>query len=186
MSINLEKGETISLEKTAPGLSRIHIGLGWDSDDSYGIDCDVSVFMINDNFKIPANGFFVFYNNLRSQDGSVVHQGDNTTGAGEGDDEVINVSLNSVDQQVSQMIFLVTIHKASEKGLHFGMIDNAFIRIQDQDSGQELCRYSLNSEFSGSDSVQIGRVYRHDGSWYFEAMGEGFSGGLATVLGMYN
>lgn len=186
MEINLEKGASISLEKVSPGLSNLHIGLGWDVNESYGIDCDVSVFMINDNYKIPANGFFVFFNNLKSQDGSVTHMGDNTTGAGEGDDEVINVSLNNVDAQISQMIFVVTIHKAAEKGLHFGMIDNAFIRVQNRDTGEELCRYTLNSEFSGSDSVQIGRVYKYDGSWHFEAMGEGCSGGLPTLLGLYN
>ncbi|MCE2710910.1 MAG: TerD family protein [Cryomorphaceae bacterium] len=184
MEINLEKGDAISLEKIAPGLTNIHVGLGWDSNESYGIDCDVSVFMINDNFKIPANGFFVFFNNLNSQDGSVVHLGDNTLG--EGDDEVINISLNHVDNQISQMIFVVTIHKAAEKGLHFGMIDNAFIRIENRDSGEKLCRYSLNSQFSGSDSVQIGRVYRYESQWYFEAMGEGYSGGLAAILGVYN
>jgi tellurium resistance protein TerD len=186
MDINLEKGDSISLDKVAPGLSNIHVGLGWDANYSHQLDCDVSVFMINDNFKIPANGFFVFYNNLRSQDGSVVHLGDNTTGDGEGDDEVIHINLNGVDSQISQMIFVVTIHKAAEKGLNFGMINNAFIRIENKDSGEELCRYSLNNDFTGSDSVQIGRVYRYDGAWYFEAMGEGFSGGLGSVLSIYN
>jgi len=185
MEINLEKGDAISLDKIAPGLANIHVGLGWDSNESSAVDCDVSVFMINDNFKIPSNGFFVFYNNLRSQDGSLVHMGDNTSGEGEGDDEVINIALNSVDNQISQMIFVVTVHKAVEKGLNFGMIDNAFIRIENKDSGEELCRYSLNSQFSDFDSVQIGRVYRYDGSWYFEAMGEGYSGGLGAVLNVY-
>ena len=173
------------MDKIFPGLSNIHIGLGWDSNESYGIDCDVSVFMINDNFKIPANGFFVFYNNLISQDGSVSHLGDNRSGEGEGDDEVLNINLNSVDNQISQMIFVVTIHKAAEKNLHFGLIDNAFLRIQNRDSGEELCRYSLNCQFPDSDSVQIGRIYRYDGSWHFEAMGDGYSGGLGAVLNVY-
>jgi tellurium resistance protein TerD len=185
MEINLEKGDSISLDKVAPGLSNIHVGLGWDVNASHTVDCDVSVFMINDEFKIPSNGFFVFYNNLKSQDGAVVHMGDNTTGDGEGDDEVININLNSIDSQVTQMIFVVTIHKAAEKGLHFGMIDNAFIRIENKYTGEEMCRYSLNSQFAGSDSVQIGRVYRYDGSWHFEAMGEGYSGGLGAVLNIY-
>jgi tellurium resistance protein TerD len=111
--------------------------------------------------------------------------GDNRTGDGDGDDEVININLSQVDGQIIQMIFAVTIDKATEKGQHFGMIDNAFIRIQNKDTGEELCRYSLNSQYSGSDSVQVGRVYRYDGSWHFEAMGDGYSGGLGSLVNIY-
>jgi tellurium resistance protein TerD len=178
---NLEKGDSFNLEKS---LTNIHVGLGWDvSVDNF--DCDVSVFMINENHKLPNPGCFVFYNNLTSSDGSVKHLGDNRTGDGDGDDEVINIELNKVDQQIVQIIFVVTVHKAAEKGFHFGMIDNAFIRIEDKNNGKELCRYSLNNQYSGSDSLQVGRVYRYGDEWNFEAMGDGFSGGLASVLNIY-
>lgn len=188
MAINLEKGSSISLEKTAPGLNNLHVGLGWDVDEQHGmdIDCDVSVFMVNDNYKIPADEYFVFFNNLTSKDGAVVHMGDNLTGEGEGDDEVINVNLSRVDGSVSQLMFVVTIHKAAEQGIDFGMIENAFIRIENNDTGEELCRYSLNNEFVGCDSVQVGRVYRYDGEWHFEALGDGYQGGLGTLLELYN
>lgn len=188
MAINLNKGNSISLEKTSPGLNNLHIGLGWDVDEQHGmdIDCDVSVFMVNDNYKIPADEYFVFFNNLTSKDGSVVHMGDNLTGEGEGDDEVINVNLSRVDGSVSQLMFVVTIHKAQEQGIDFGMIENAFIRIENKDTGEELCRYSLNNEFAGCDSVQVGRVYRYDREWHFEALGDGYQGGLSTLLEMYN
>ena len=185
MDFNLEKGDMFSLEKAAPGLTNIHVGLGWDTCSNETIDCDVSVFMINSENRLPAPGYFVFFNNLRSADGSVVHMGDNRTGDGDGDDEVINIILSQVDGQIIQMIFAVTIDKATEKGQHFGMIDNAFIRIQNKDTGEELCRYSLNSQYSGSDSVQVGRVYRYDGSWHFEAMGDGYSGGLGSLVNIY-
>lgn len=188
MAINLEKGNTISLEKSSPGLTNIHVGLGWDVDDQHGvdIDCDVSVFMVNNDYKIPEEEFFVFFNNLKSKDGAVVHMGDNLTGEGEGDDEEVHINLAHVDDRVTQLLFVVTIHKAEENGLDFGMIENAFIRIENKDTKEELCRYSLSNDFDGYDSVQVGRVYRYEGDWHFEAMGDGYSGGLATLLEMYN
>ncbi|MDC0643980.1 TerD family protein [Crocinitomicaceae bacterium] len=187
MAINLEKGSSINLQKSNPGLQSLHIGLGWDAEDSNGnnIDCDVSVFMIDENNKIPGDGFFVFYNNLNSSDGSTVHQGDNTTGDGDGDDEVVHINLQSVDPRILQMIFVVTIHDAEKNGQDFSMVENAFIRVSNTESNEELCRYDLTESFSGSDSVQIGRVYNSDG-WSFEAMGDGFSGGLGSLLGIYN
>ena len=188
MAINLEKGSSINLTKAEPGLSNLHIGLGWDAEDSNGnaIDCDVSVFMINENNKIPGDGYFIFYNNLTSSDGSTVHQGDNTTGEGDGDDEEIKINLQNVDHSVIQMIFVVTIHDADKNNQDFSMVNNAFIRVLDDNSGNELCRYELTSEFPGSDSVEIGRVYRMENDWEFEALGDGYTGGLAALLGVYN
>ena len=187
MAINLEKSQSIDLTKPNPGLNQIGIGLGWDASDSNGnnIDCDVSVFMLDENNKIPGDGYFVFYNNLKSSDGSIVHQGDNTTGEGEGDDEVVLLNFGSVDSSILQMMFVVTIHDADKSGQDFSMVENSFIRIYNNDSGEELCRYNLTESFAGSDSVQIGRVYNHDG-WHFEALGQGFTGGLGTLLSMYN
>lgn len=188
MAINLTKGSSINLEKTNPGLQHIHIGLGWDMDESLGIDidCDASVFMIDENNKIPTDRFFVFFNNLTSEDNAVVHQGDNRTGEGEGDDEVIDINLSSVDYRISQIMFVVTIHEADKNNIDFGNIENAFIRIVDKGNGSELCRYDLKNEFTGFDSVQVGRVYRYDGEWHFEALGDGYTGGLGTLLGVYN
>ncbi|MDB9931346.1 TerD family protein [Flavobacteriales bacterium] len=188
MAINLEKGSSINLTKAEPGLSKLHIGLGWDAEDANGnaIDCDVSVFMINENNKIPGDGYFIFYNNLTSSDGSTVHQGDNTTGEGDGDDEEVKINLSSVDGSIIQMIFVVTIHDAEKNGQDFSMVENAFIRVSNDSSDEELCRYELTSAFSGSDSVEIGRVYRMGSEWEFEALGDGYSGGLQALLGVYN
>ena len=188
MAINLTKGNTIDLTKKNPGLNNLHIGLGWDASDSKGndIDCDVSVFMLDDQNKIPNDESFVFYNNLKSGDESVVHQGDNRTGEGEGDDEEVLIDLGKVSDDILQMLFVVTIHDGEANAQDFSMVENAFIRVSNNSSGEELCRYELNESFSDSDSVQIGRVYRYEGEWNFEAMGDGFSGGLGTLLGMYN
>lgn len=187
MAIILEKGGTINLNKESQGLRNIHVGLGWDAEDSNGreIDCDVSLFMINENNKIPGEGFFVFYNNLNSSDGAVIHQGDNRTGEGEGDDEVIKINLSNVSSDIIQMIFVVTIHDAEKNNQSFSMVNNAFIRIVDLDAKSELCSYQLNDQFSDADSIQIGRIYRYDNSWHFEALEQGFTGGLQTLLGMY-
>ena len=188
MGINLEKKQTIDLSKSSPGLNNLHIGLGWDAEDTNGndIDCDVSVFMVNESNKIPGDGFFVFYNSLTSSDGSTVHQGDNRDGAGDGDDEEIKIDLSKVNPEILQLLFVVTIHDADKLSQDFGMVENAFIRVSNDSTGEEICRYSLTEKFAGSDSVQIGRVYTYDGEWSFEAMGDGFTGGLATLLEMYN
>jgi len=188
MSINLTKSQSIDLTKKNPSLNNLHIGLGWDANDANGneIDCDVSVFMLNENNKIPGDGYFVFYNNLTSGDGAIVHQGDNRTGEGDGDDEEVKMDLSKVDSEVLQMIFVVTIHEADSNNQDFSMVKNAFVRILDDANGKELCRYNLTENFTGSDSVQIGRVYNYENEWHFEAMGDGFSGGLGTLLSMYN
>lgn len=188
MSINLTKSSSISLDKIAPLLHNVHIGLGWDAEDSSGndIDCDVSLFMIDENNKIPQDGFFVFYNNLNSADGSVVHQGDNRTGEGDGDDEEIHVDLSLVHPDIVQMMFIVTIHDAETNNQNFGMVENAFIRILNKENNEELCRYNLSNEFNDVDSVQIARLYKYDNHWHFEALADGYSGGLGALLGIYN
>jgi tellurium resistance protein TerD len=185
MAINLQKNQSINLNKEVPGLNHIFVGLGWDVNNGEPIDCDVSVFMLNDSHKIPTEGHFVFFNNLKSACGSVQHQGDNLTGDGEGDDECIFIELSKVDSRVSQLIFVVTIHEAEGKGQHFGLLENAFIRVYNQDNNQEICMHSLEDDFNGYDSVQIGRIYRDGGSWGFEAMSAPFSGGLAALVELY-
>ena len=188
MAINLSKGSSINLEKENPGLTNVHIGLGWDAEDSNGnnIDCDVSVFMIDQNNKIPADRFFVFYNNLTSEDGAVVHQGDNTDGVGDGDDEEIHIDLNKVSNDVLQMMIIVTIHDADKNNQDFSMVENVFVRIVDKNNNTEICRYNLKDTFAQADSVQVGRIYRDGNQWAFEALAQGFSGGLAALLGQYN
>jgi len=188
MSINLTKSSTISLEKIDSSLKNIHVGLGWDAQDSNGneIDCDVSVFMIDGNNKIPQDGFFVFYNNLKSADGAVIHQGDNRTGEGDGDDEEVHIDLSNVHPDILQMIFVVTIHEAQTNNQNFGMVKNAYIRILNKDNNKELCKYNLNNEFDDVDSVQIARIYKYENEWHFEALAGGYSGGLGALLEIYN
>ena len=187
MAINLEKKQSINLTKEEPTLNNIFVGLGWDeSDGTVGeLDADVSVFMLGVDHKIPAEPYLVFYNNLTSADGSVIHQGDNRTGEGEGDDESINIDLSKVNPAIEQMMFVVTIHDAEARNQDFSNLDNSFIRICDNNSGNELCRFTLNNDFAGSDSVQIGRLYRSGEEWGFEAMGDPFQGGLSTLIGLY-
>ena len=188
MRINLTKSSSISLEKIDPSLQNIHVGLGWDAEDSEGneIDCDVSLFMIDENNKIPQDGFFIFYNNLKSADGAVVHQGDNRTGEGDGDDEEIHIDLQSVHPDIVQMMFVVTIHDSVANNQNFGMVENAFIRILNKDNNNELCRYNLSNDFNNVDSVQIARIYKYNNQWHFEALADGWNGGLGASVELYN
>lgn len=187
MAIVLEKKQKINLTKKEPGLQNVFAGLGWDTEKvgNHVVDCDVSVFLLKENGKIPADEFLVFYNNLSTPEGSVVHQGDNRTGEGEGDDEVIDIALNRVSQEVVQMLFCVTIHEAEERKHTFGGINNAFIRICDKNGNKEICRYTLNEQFGDADSLVIGRLYRLGNEWEFEAMGNPFSGGLGALVELY-
>lgn len=188
MAIELKKKQPIDLTKRAPGLRNIVAGLGWDSAEINGkpVDCDVSVFMLGNNGKIPADGYFVFYNNLTSEDGAVAHAGDSRTGDGDGDDESIGIDLAKISSDVMQLLFVVTIHEAQERAHQFANVSNAFIRVVNRSNGEELCRYNLTDEHAGSDSVLIGRLYRSGNEWAFEGMGDAFSGGLETLLGLYS
>ena len=188
MGINLEKNTSINLTKAEPGLSNLHIGLGWDAEDSNGnaIDCDVSVFMLDPNAKIPGDGFFVFYNNLTSSDGSTVHQGDNLDGSGDGDDEEVKINLSKVDSGVIELVFVVSIHDAGKLGQDFSMVKNPFIRVLNDSNNEELCRYNLDASFAGCDSVVIGNVYRSGNDWEFGTLEAGYSGGLGGLLEVYN
>ena len=185
MAINLQKNQSINLTKEVIGLNHIFVGLGWDVSDDQPIDCDVSVFMLNENHKIPTDGHFVFFNNLTSACGSVEHQGDNQTGEGEGDDESIFIKLSEVDARVDQLLFVVTIHDAESNNQHFGQLENAFIRVYNQDGNEEICMYNLEDDFDGYDSVQIGRIYRDGNAWSFEAMSSPFGGGLGALVELY-
>ncbi len=185
MSIELRKKQPIVLTK--PGLQKIHIGLSWDQTIVNGkpADCDVSVFMLDQTNKIPTEQFFVFYNNLLSEDGAVQHMGDNRDGAGDGDDEVIQVDLGKVVSQVEQILFTVTIHEAEERGHNFGNVRNAAIRVVNMASDEEICTYTLTEQFGDADSLMIARLFRVGSEWKFEAMGDAFGGGLGALVGLY-
>lgn len=185
--INLEKKSTINLSKSVPSLNNVKVGLSWDDNPINGQspDADASAFMLNENGKIPADDYLVFYNNLVSGDGSVRHSGDNRTGAGEGDDEELHISLSQVSSQVVQIMLTITIDNI-DAGFHFGNVHNASVRVYDSANNEVICQFSLTESFEGCDSIIIGRFFRNGDDWEFEAMGQAFAGGLAATIGLYN
>lgn len=183
MAINLEKGQRQSID--APKFT---VGLGWDSNSSStgeGFDLDASVFLVGANGKIPNDNHFVYYNNLKSPDGSVIHTGDNLTGAGDGDDEKIQIDLSTISPEVSEISFVVTIHHADTRRQNFGQIRNSYIRILDQ-TNTELVKYELDEDFSIETAVEFGRIYKRNNEWKFEAVGIGMKGGLQDYLNKFN
>ncbi len=183
MGISLSKGGNVSLEKSEPGLKKVLVGLGWDArgTDGADFDLDASVFMLAATGKVRSDNDFVFYNNLTSPDGSVVHSGDNRTGAGEGDDEAVRVDLTRVPGDVQKMVFCVTIHDAEARRQNFGMIGSAFIRIVNDDNAREIVRYDLSEDASIETAMIFGEIYRHNNEWKFRAVGQGYKGGLAAM-----
>ncbi len=184
MPVNLTKGQKVDLTKGNPSLKKITVGLGWDTNafDSGGeFDLDVSVFMLGADGKCPSESEFIFYNNLAHKSGSVVHKGDNRTGAGDGDDEQIRVDLPKVPQNISRIAFTVTIYEAEKRRQNFGQVSNAFIRLIDESRGEEIVRYDLGEDFSIETAVVVGELYRHGADWKFNAVGSGFSGGLGAL-----
>ncbi|MCM1318126.1 MAG: TerD family protein [Bacteroides sp.] len=182
--INLEKGQRVTIE-----LSKFTIGLGWDTnqtDTGFDFDLDASAFILGENKKILADEYFVFYNNLKSPDGSVEHTGDNLTGEGEGDDESIRIDLTRIDPRATEICFVVTIHQAAERRQNFGQVRNSFIRIYNSETGEEIARYDLEEDFSVETAVEFGRLYKKNGQWRFEAMGVGYKHGLDKFLEKYN
>lgn len=184
MAINLEKGQRVSVD-----LPKFTIGLGWDTNQSStgtDFDLDASAFILGENGKILADEFFVFYNNLSSPDGAVEHTGDNLTGEGDGDDESINIDLSKIDPRASEIIFVTTIHKADERRQNFGQVRNAFIRVFNPTTGEEILRYDLDEDFSIETAVEFGRLYKRGGQWKFEAIGTGHKAGLGAYLDRFN
>jgi tellurium resistance protein TerD len=187
-SINLVKGGRVDLYKEAPSLKKIGVGLGWDansSDTGKDFDLDASAFMLSANGKVPASEFFIFYNNLKSPDGSVLHSGDNLKGDGDGDDETILVDLTLIPVNISELIFVVTIYEATTRGQNFGQVKNSYIRIYDQDTKVELLKYDLEENFSIETALEFGRLYKKDGSWRFQAVGTGYKFGLQAFVDKY-
>lgn len=188
MPINLQKGQKVSLTKGNPGLKNIMIGLGWDVnryDGGADFDLDAAVFMLGENGKTPTSDEFIFYGNLVHKSGAIEHMGDNLTGQGDGDDEQIKVDLTKVPENIQKMDFTVTIYEADKRRQNFGQVDNAYIRIVDENTKEELIRYDLGEDFSIETAVVVGEIYRYNGEWKFNAIGSGFQGGLAALCGNF-
>ena len=186
MSINLKKGEKINLTKDNSGLKSVMVGLGWDEAQRGGgffglkqakpIDCDASVILCGADGKVIDRNDIkkscVYFGNLRHESGAIVHQGDNLTGAGEGDDEQIMVDLSKMPANIEKMVFVVNIYDAQTRNQHFGMIQNAFIRLVDRSKGTEICRFNLTEDYSGMTGLVVGEIYRRGGEWKFNAIGQ--------------
>ncbi|PSB56432.1 TerD family protein [Chamaesiphon polymorphus] len=190
MAVSLAKGQRVSLEKIAPGLTEIFVGLGWDVkavDTGVDFDLDASVFLLGSNEKLISDKHFIFYNNLTSPDAakSVEHTGDNLTGAGEGDDEMVKVNFKQVPAEVDKIVVAVTIHEAQERKQNFGQVQNAFVRIVDLQTEQEVVRYDLVEDYSTETALIMAELYRKDGEWRLNAVGAGYQGGLQALLDRY-
>lgn len=193
MSISLSKGQKVDLTKGNPTFSNIMVALGWDpvqqnssggkglfggifgggSSNAPQIDCDSSIIMIGQSGKFENQKDLIYYGNLKSEDGSVIHAGDNLTGSGQGDDEQIMIDLKKIPARITKLIFVVNIYKCVDRKQHFGMIKNAFIRIVDQSNNKEFLRYNLTDDYSGKTALITGEIYRYGNEWKFSAIGEG-------------
>jgi len=187
MPVSLNKGGNVSLSKEDPGLKVAMIGLGWDAraTDGAAFDLDASAFLLNADGKVRSDADFIFYNQKKSSDGSIEHQGDNLTGAGEGDDEQVKVTLAGVPAEVQRIAFSVTIHEAEARKQNFGMVSNAFIRVVNNDNNTEIARYDLSEDASVETAMVFGELYRNGAEWKFRAVGQGFAGGLGPLAKNY-
>ncbi len=204
MSVNLQKGQKISLKKSdGSGLKKVMVGLGWDeaqptatgwralfASKPQDIDCDASVILCGENGKLVSSNIknsCVYYGNLRHPSGAIVHQGDNLTGAGEGDDEQIMVDLSMIPAEIARLVFVVNIYDANVRNQHFGMIRNAFIRIVDLGGNTEICRFNLTEDYSGKTGMVVGEIYKSSGEWKFNAIGQGVNSAsrVTALINMY-
>jgi tellurium resistance protein TerD len=184
MSISLQKGQKIDLTKSNPGLVNVLVGLGWDTnkyDGGSDFDLDASAFLLDESGKAAEDSDFIFFNNKVHPSGAVIHTGDNLTGQGDGDDEEIKVNLSKIPMNVAKISFTVTIYEAESRKQNFGQVSNAFIRIINEDSKEELIRYDLGEDFSIETAIIAAELYRNGNEWKFNAIGSGFSGGLAAL-----
>lgn len=187
MVVSLVKGGNVSLTKEAPTMSVAMVGLGWDArvTDGEDFDLDASVFIVGDNDKVLSDAHFVFFNNKTSPCGSVEHQGDNRTGQGDGDDEQVKISLTKIPAEVKKLVFSVTIYDAEKRKQNFGMVNNSYIRIYNNDNNQEIARFDLTEDASTETAMIFGELYRHGSEWKFKAVGQGFAGGLSALASQY-
>lgn len=187
MAISLNKGGNLSLSKTDPSLNQVLIGLGWDAraTDGTDFDLDASAFLLAANDKVRGETDFIFYNQTRSPEGSVEHTGDNRTGQGDGDDEAVKIDLAKVPADVQKISITVTIHDAENRKQNFGQVQNAFIRVVNDQSNIEIVRFDLNEDYSTETAMIFGELYRHNGEWKFRAVGQGYNGGLSAMCHQY-
>jgi tellurium resistance protein TerD len=188
MAISLSKGQKIDLTKTNPGLVRGVIGLGWDTNKYSGgkeFDLDASAFLVDANNRCQNDHDFIFYNNLKHPSGALQHTGDNRTGEGDGDDEQVIVDFSKIPAYVDRIGITVTIHDADARSQNFGQVSNAFVRLSDEATGEELLRFDLGEDFSIETAVVFCELYRHGNDWKFNAIGSGFSGGLGALCKNY-
>jgi tellurium resistance protein TerD len=187
MAISLSKGGNVNLSKEAPGLNKILVGLGWDAraTDGAAFDLDASAFLVKMDGKVRSDNDFCFYNNKSVADGAVAHAGDNLTGAGEGDDEVIKVELSRIPADLDKVVFAVTIHEAESRRQNFGQVSRAYIRIVNEEGGQEIARYDLSEDASIETAMIFGEIYRVGTDWKFKAVGQGYAGGLGPLASSF-
>ncbi len=183
MALSLQKGGNLSLSKEDPGLTKILVGLGWDprTTDGAEFDLDASAFLLNADGKVRGEQDFIFYNQLKTADGSIEHTGDNRDGEGDGDDEAIKIDLSKVEAGIDKIVIAVTIHDAEKRRQNFGQVKNAFIRIQNDISNNEIVRYDLAEDASTETAMVFGELYRHNSEWKFRAVGQGYAGGLRAM-----
>ena len=187
MAINLQKGGNVNLSKEAPGLAKMIIGLGWDArvTDGAAFDIDGSAFLLKADGKVRANIDMIFYNNLKSSDGSVTHTGDNRTGDGDGDDESVIVDLSRVPADVDKIAVCVTIHDAEARKQNFGMVSKAYVRCVNENGNTEIARFDLSEDGSTETAMVFGEIYRNGADWKFKAIGQGYKGGLGPLAASF-
>lgn len=187
MAISLTKGGNVNLSKEAPTLTQMTVGLGWNprATDGQAFDLDAIAFLVTEAGKVRNDQDFIFFNNLRSSDGSVEHTGDNRTGEGDGDDEVINVDLTKVPADVNKVIFCAVIYDGQTRKQNFGQVSNAYIRIVNAQGGSEVARYDLSEDSSTETAMVFGELYKNNNEWKFRAVGQGFAGGLGPLASSY-
>lgn len=183
LGVSLAKGQNVVLNQDGTPLADVTVGLGWDARPVGGtdFDLDASAIICGPDQKVVSDRHFVFYNNLTSPDGAVRHTGDNTTGEGDGDDEQLLVDLDRLDEKTGQIVFTVSIHDAQNRGQNFGQVEDAYIRVLDNLTGREMCRYELSYDAAGETAMVFGALYRRGGEWKFRAIGQGYASGLAGI-----
>lgn len=187
MAVSLKKGGNVSLSRESPSLKKIHIGLGWDAraTDGADFDLDASAFLLGENQKVSSDDDFIFYNQRFSTCSSVEHLGDNKTGSGDGDDEVITIDLEKVPSKVKRIAICVTIHDADERKQNFGQVSNAYMRVVNMDTDKEIAKFDLSEDYSTETAMIFGEIYKNNDEWKFKAIGQGYAGGLESLCGQY-
>ncbi|MBB1125086.1 TerD family protein [Thiospirillum jenense] len=183
MALSLNKGGNVNLSKEAPNLINVLVGLGWDAraTDGQPFDLDASLFMVRADGRVPNDAYFIFYNQKNSPEGAIEHTGDNQTGAGEGDDETVHVTLSKVPTEIQKLVIVVTIHDAEIRRQNFGQVSNAYVRIVNRDNQQEVVRFDLSEDYSTETAMIFGEIYRYNNDWKFKAVGQGYAGGLRAL-----